>query len=108
MQSQGMYQQVTIDGLEQLTKALAMAGLMWWLKDISKATGTKLVRDVKPLTPVGPTGNLRSTYGLQDFVKVFVLLWVQKKTPYAGFVEFGGSLIHAVQVEEYLLLDLLG
>ena len=26
MQSQGMYQQVAIDGLEQLTKALAMAG----------------------------------------------------------------------------------
>ena len=81
MQSQGMYQQVTIDGLEQLTKALAMAGpdVEKGLKDISKATGTKLIRDVKPRIPVGPTGNLEVLCGLQDFVKVFVLLWVQKE-----------------------------
>lgn len=89
-----MYQQVTIDGLEQLTKALAMAGpeVEQGLKDISKATGTKLVREVKPRIPVGPTGNLRNTLRSSRLRKgVRVAMGTKRKTPYAGFVEFGGS-----------------
>lgn len=89
-----MYQQVTIDGLEQLTKALAMAGpeVEQGLKDISKATGQKLIREVKPRIPVGPTGNLRNTLRSSRLRKgVRVAMGTKRKTPYSGFVEFGGS-----------------